>query len=176
MSDLGRYEVTGFSSPGLDALLEAIRATHANGGVLFTQVRAVDVDNPGRWFAVAFSFYRTNEVFRSLFDSSAVRTALPELLIPDPYPVTKPPQFPESPTGGFTLAGELASALMRGGPYIRFSGSPAEAMRLAAAGLVDVVGDLNGHFRVFQSEEPWTPWFCGIAWDHTWILLTTNGC
>ena len=104
MSDLGRYEVTGFYSDALDALFDAIRATHVNGGVLFAQVRALDVDDPARWFAVGSSIYRTNEVFRSLFDSPASRSALPDLLIPDPYPITKPPQFFESTTGTFTLA------------------------------------------------------------------------
>ena len=114
--------------------------------------------------------YRTNEVLRSLFDSPAIRSALPELLIPDPYPITKPPQFFESATGTFTLAGELASALLRGGPYIRFPGSAAEASQLASAGLADLVGDRYEQFRVFQSEAPWTPWFFDIAWEHTWIL------
>jgi hypothetical protein len=89
---------------------------------------------------------------------------------PDPYPITKPPQFFESATGTFTLAGELASALLRGGAYIRFPGSAAEASQLASAGLADLVGDRYEQFRVFQSEAPWTPWFFDIAWEHTWIL------
>jgi len=170
MSDLCRYENTGFHAAALDVLLDAIRATHVNGGVLFAQFRAVDVDNPAGWFAVGSSIYWANEVFRSLFDSPTVRSALPELLIPEPYPITKPPQFFESPTGTFTLAGELASSLVRGGAYVRFPGSAADASQLASAGLVDLVGDRHEQFRVFQSEAPWTPWFFDIAWDHTWIL------
>jgi hypothetical protein len=168
--ELGRYEVTGFTSSALDALLDAIRATVSNGGVLFTQVRAVDIDDPGQWFQIGRSIYWDNEVFRSLFDSAAVRTALPELLIPDPYPIAKPPQFHQSWTGAFTLAGELAAVLVRGGAYDRFPGSPAEAMRLAAAGVDDLVGDRYGCFRVFGSGESWTPWFHDVAWDDTWIV------
>ena len=170
MSELGRYEVTGLTSPALDALLDAIRATHVNGGLLFTQVRAVDVDDPGRWFAVWRSSYWGNEVFRRLFDSAAVRTALSRLLIPDPYPIVKPPQFHQSVTGTFTLAGKLAFALVRGGAYDRFSGSAAEAMRLAVAGVDDLVGDRHECFRVFHSRAPWTPWFYDVAWDDTWIV------
>jgi hypothetical protein len=170
MSDLCRYENTGFRSDALDALLDAIRATHANGGVLFAQFRAVDVDDRARWFAAGSSIYWTNEVFRSLFDSPAVRSALPELLIPEPYPITEPPQFFESPTGTLSLAGELASSLIRGGAYVRFPGSVAEASQLVSGALVDVVGDRHEQFRVFQSVAPWTPWFFDIAWDQTWIL------
>jgi len=48
MSDLGRYEVTGFHPEALDALFDAIRATHVNGGVLIAQVRALEVDDPAR--------------------------------------------------------------------------------------------------------------------------------
>jgi hypothetical protein len=77
MSDLGRYENTDFHSDALDALLDAVRAAHVNGCVLFAQFRAVDVDNRSRWFAVGSSIYWTNEVFRSLFDSVALRSALP---------------------------------------------------------------------------------------------------
>jgi hypothetical protein len=149
MSELGRYEVTGFTSPALDALLDAIRATHRNGGVLFTQVRAVDVDDPGRWFAVGRSIYWDNEVFRSLFDSSAVRGALLKLEIPAPYALAKPPQFYQSPTGTFTLAGELASALVRGGAYISFPGSPAEAMRPGEATV--------SHIKLSLTNKPRRP-------------------
>jgi hypothetical protein len=173
MLELGRYEVTGFTSPALDALLDAIRATHVNGGVLFTQVRAIDVDDPGRWFQAEYSNSWADEAFRSLLGSSAVRTALPELLIPVPYPIADPPRFRQSPTGTFTLAGELASALVRGGAYARFPGSPAEAMRLAAAGVADLVGDRH-YSKVFQSLEPWTPWFYDVAWDHTWIVADSE--
>jgi hypothetical protein len=95
---------------------------------------------------------------------------LPELLIPNPYPLTKSPRFDESPTGTLTLAGELASALVHGGAYIRFKGSSAAAFQLAQAGLVDLVGDRHESFRVFESHAPWTPWFFDIAWDQTWIL------
>lgn len=170
MSDLGHYELTDFHSAAMDVLLDAIRATHVNGGVLFAQVRANDVDDPARWFSVGSSIYRTNEIFRSLFDSPAVRSSLQKLLIPDPYPIASPPQFYESPTGTFTLAGELASALARGGAYVRYPGSAAEGSKLASAGVGDLVGDRHQQFRVFQSEAPWTSWFCDIAWDHTWIL------
>lgn len=169
--ELGRYEVTAFTSPALDALLDAIRATHTFGDVLFTQVRAVDVDDPGQWFRIGASIYWDNEVFRSLFDCSAVRTALRELRIPDPYPIAKPPQFYQSRTKTFTLSGELAHALVDGGAYSGFSGSPAEAMRLAAAAVFDIVGDRHDQFRVFGSQESWTRWFGDIAWDQTWIVV-----
>ena len=25
-------------------------------------------------------------------------------------------------------------------------------------------------FQVFVSDDRWTPWFCDVAWDRTWIM------
>ena len=130
MLNPGPYEPTDFQSSALDGLLDALRVTHANGAVLFAQVQAVGVEEHGRWFTVGSSIYRTNEIFAELFGSAAVRDALPELLIPKPWPLRKRPQFEQSPTGTLTLAGELASALVHEGAYIRSDGSAADALSL----------------------------------------------
>jgi hypothetical protein len=180
MAEPNRYEVTGFHSDALDGLLGTIRATYVNGGALFAQVRAVDVDDPARWFAIArsrhryrwhgTSFERARDAFGTLFDSQAMRTAVPELRIPDPYPTTEPPQFLELPKGTRALVEDLASALLHGGAYRHFPGPAADALEVVSTGLADLMGRRRQHFRVFQSHAPWTPWFFDVAWDHTWIL------
>ena len=57
--------------------------------------------------------------FRDLLGSQAARTALPELLMPDPFPTGHPPGFAQVPSGALTLDGELAALLVRGGAYER---------------------------------------------------------
>jgi hypothetical protein len=104
-------------------------------------VQAVGFEDRGQWLIVGSSIYRANEVFAELFDSTAVRDALPEMLIPTPWPLGKPPQFYESPTGTLTLAGELASALVRGGAYVQFEGSASDALAIAQAGSADLVDE-----------------------------------
>lgn len=109
--------------------------------------------------------------FRELLSSEAVRTVLPELHVPDPFPVSSPPEFPASSCRTLTLDGELAATLWHGGAYHRFSGSAAEAKQLASSAVYELIQDRHEDFRVFYSDEAWTSWFLDIAWDRTWLLI-----
>ena len=163
-----RYEPVPVGGAGLDRLLAALRATHANGGVLLARFRAVDVDGP--WFATGAIVFEDRS-FRELLASAALRGALPELEVPDPYPVAAPPRFQQSWAGTLSLDGELARVLVQGGAYVSFPGTAAEAKALAAAAAHDLVGDRHEDFRVYGSTDAWTPWFRDVAWDLTWFLV-----
>ncbi len=152
------------------ALLDAIRRTRDNGGVLHARLRAVDVRDEDQWFR-APTILEQDASFRELLDSDALRQALPELRVPTPYPLASPPRFVGGWGGSLTLDGELALVLVHGGAYTRYSGTAAQAKALAREAVDELVQDRHEDFDVYSSEEPWTPWFFDVAWDQTWFLV-----
>lgn len=164
------YEHDPVSTPALDRFLDALRALYANGGALFARFRAVGVADPGRWFRCG-AIVDADTAFRDLLTSDALRRALPDLAVPEPYSLTAPPRFAPLPAGTLTLDGEWAALLVSGGAYERFRGPAAEAKTLAAAAAHDLVLDRHEDFRVFRSGAPWTPWFLDVAWDSTWFVV-----
>lgn len=165
-----QYESVDVAGEALAALLDAIRATRMDGGVLIGRFRAVRVAEPAQWFR-ARSFAEADTNVRDLLTSNALRTSLPELMVPHPYPLASPPRFPGGSGGTLTLDGELALRLVHGGAYVRFPGSAAEAKKLAIAGTHDLVGDRHEDFDVYFSDSAWSPYFMDVAWDATWLLV-----
>ena len=97
--------------------------------------------------------------------------ALPEVLVGAILPPGEPPAFDLETSGPLLLEGELAGLLSRGGAYVRFAGTDAEAKRLAADAARDLLQDRYEDFRVYFSCAVWTPWFDDVAWDATWLLV-----
>lgn len=164
------YEAVDVSGPALTEVVAALKATHLNGGVLLARFRATNVTDPGGWFR-AGTFLESQTNVRDLFGSSAVRVALADLDIPDPFPLTDPPRFEEQWGGTLILDGALAATLVNGGAYKRFPGTAAEAKTLALAAVRELINDRHEDFRVFACHQPWTPWFYDVAWDLTWVFV-----
>lgn len=71
----------------------------------------------------------------------------------------------------FTFAGELASALFRGGAYEYSSGTGAAEMELGLAAAHELMQDRYAEVMVYANRRAWTPAFCDVAWDHSWMLV-----
>ncbi|HEY0698847.1 MAG TPA: hypothetical protein VGD43_13670, partial [Micromonospora sp.] len=163
-----RYQPVELPPSGVEPMLTELRRIHVNGGALLARFRAVDDDPVIRWFTSRNRFDEFG-FFRHFLGSPAVRSTLADLRVPDPF--DRDVRFFESWSGTFSLDGELAATLVHGGAYERFAGSPVEAKRLGTAFVDAFVGDRHDEFHVYQSHEPWTPWFADVAWDTTRVLI-----
>jgi len=163
-----RYRSTGLPSSGVDAMMTELRRTHLNGGALLARFRVIEDDEVIRWFASRNRFDEFG-FFPHFLGSAAVRSALPDLEIPDSLDGDL--GFEESWAGTLSLDGELAATLVHGGAYKAFDGPPAEAKRLGMAFVAAFVGDRHDHFHVYRSNEAWASWFFDVAWDSTYVLI-----
>lgn len=163
-----RWEPVPFSDPALDRYLDQVRATHVNGGYLFGRWRATHYSDVTAWFA-ARNRHDEYETLRLLFDSPAVRSDLAALKIPrrlDRIPGGLGEEWP----GVLCLDGILAEDIVTGGAYRRFAGPAAEAKAIAAEAARALIQDRYEDFRLDMSHRAWTPWFCDVAWDSTYVL------
>lgn len=162
------YEEVGLDLVHLTTYLELLAPTRTLGS---THVRRFRWTGPtDDWFDT-----RTNHVayptFRTLLESEAARSALPQILDPSPFPLGTPPDFDGVAGGPLLLDGELAALLVRGGAYERFRGTHREAKAIAVAAARDLIDDRYEDFEVFHSYRAWSPWFFDNAWDQTWLLV-----
>lgn len=148
-----------------DAFLESLTASHRNGGV---QVAAfhLGANRVFDWFA---SRNRLTEfgLLDALLAQPTIREAVPELRIPDPLKEAAGFNF----SIPFTLDGNLANSLYRGGAYHRVNGDGAKEKELAGSVCDAMFGRRFGEVNRFTSHEPWTSWFGGIAWDSSDIVF-----
>jgi len=166
MSWPDRVRHVPFAHPAVDALLRDLRETHAGGGALFVAFE-VDPEPPDQiqWY---FGGRGVSDVkLKAFLLSDAVRQALPALRL-DGGLATKP-DFGYS--SSFTLDGELTQALVVAGAYKRCSGPPGEAKRRAMAVTDALYGTRYTDVHVFRSGTSWSLWFCGVAWDATWVAV-----
>ena len=116
-----------------------------------------------------------------LMAHSAIREALSELAIPENPQIEK--GF--SMESQFILGGTLAGILYQGGAYWQATGDGRSENRLAMEVCDAMFGLRFGEVTCNFNADPWTPWFCGIAWDLTavvfdrrerrlWILAVTD--
>jgi hypothetical protein len=157
-----RLEPAPLDSKALRELLAAFRETHANGGALFArfQVRPTPLERLSEGEP-----WDKPEFFEALLGSATVRKALPEL-----ERAPRSPDLPRfDPGSSYTLDGEWAQALVAGGAYRRFPGTPRAAKTLAEKACHDLFGDRFEDIRVYRSWAPWAAWFHDVAWDVTWV-------
>jgi hypothetical protein len=165
-----RYSHVPVGGTGLDQYLQALAPTRANGGTVVCRLKATGMAEPSRWFSTA-TFADEHEAFRGLLTSDAAGSAMPDVVVGEVFPPGQPPVFHQVTSGALLLEGELAGMLSRGGAYVPYAGTDAEAKQLAAAAARDLLQDRYEDFRVFFSDVPWTSWFFDIAWDVTWLLV-----
>jgi len=74
-------------------------------------------------------------------------------------------------SSSYILDGDIARTLKSGGAYEAFKGSGHEAKKLGQRLCIDLFEERYDEILVFKTYAPWSEWFCGIAWDQTWIIL-----
>jgi hypothetical protein len=154
--------------PAAAALLEELRRTHVNGGALLKRFALDSYNDVLHWFASRNRFGEY-DFFQVFLGSQALRDALPQLQVPEQ--LGRDLGFAQSWSWTLTLDGELAAMLVAGGAYERFKGTPTEAKRLCAAFVDATVGERHTDFVVYRTSRAWSPWFCDVAWDRTWVLI-----
>jgi hypothetical protein len=145
--------------------LAALRVVNVNGGALYARFE-VTGSRDFTWFA---SRNRWDEIaFCSRFLSHpGVREKLPEL--------TRDSKFDDDVGfewgSSLTLDGELARALVIGGAYKKFEGTPKAAKELGARVCEALFGDRYLDVEVFRCWKAWSPWFHDVAWDSTCFVI-----
>jgi hypothetical protein len=156
-----------YSDERLQDLVMALRETHMNGGAKLACFE-VQYDGPTPWHWTTTSDGAPDVDLSAFFASSELALALPELhtsegLLRDPAWAW---------TGPFILDGQLTEILVNGGAHYRFKGPPKDAKRLAE-GFCDAIFGERYHDvnRTLYSGEAWSPWFSGVAWDSSWVIV-----
>lgn len=151
-------------SPPVEALVNALRKTHVNGGAAFAMFSVGN--NPNlNWF-ISRNSWDAIELPERFLRSSAVVGALPDVC---KQPISS--SFGFEWGSPFTLAGELAQTLFEGGAYVKHAGGPGEAFALAESFRRWLFGDRFGEVLVVKCFKPWSAWFYDIAWDGTWLVV-----
>lgn len=163
-----RWEPRTPESPALGAYLAEVARTHANGGYLLGQWRAVEYSDVAQWF-ISRNRLDEYELFRLLFTSDIVRRTLPDLAVPATLG-SDVGGLQQHAAGALVLDGLWAHLITGGGAYHRFAGTAREAKTLAAAAVDALVGGRFEDFRVDITHDAWTPWFHDVAWDSTYVL------
>ncbi len=169
------FEPVVIDHPALDELLDALRRTRVQGGVLLGCFR-VSEHRTFDYFASRnglLSDERDDKVgfSRRFLSSPAVATALPQLSVDSPaqdWDIQFPPLFEWA--SSLTLDGELAERLVLGGAYHVFPGTPAESKSLGQRFCAAMFGTRYDEVRGYRSFERWHGWFHYV--EHTtWLLI-----
>lgn len=158
-------------------VLNRLRASHSNGGAFFKAVRVGDSD-VFDWFASRNRLLEYG-ILPLLLRRSEIRDLLPELSIQTDY-------FARNETDACTLAssggfkfdspflldGQLAKSLFEGGAYAPETKIDGKTAKRLAMDFCEAVFDQRYEdVCLYSSDEAWTPWFHGIAWDWTALLF-----
>ncbi len=186
--------------PRLDAVLDRIRATYANGGALFVSFN-VGPDQVFDWFASRDGLSMFG-ILRRLFDRFEVTSALSELEIeplkPDdpalvihrlgdygPLPqgiaahgITEDFEVVNSGYEGefqvvstFLFEGELAQVLYAGGCYTHAEGDGRAENEHALAFCDALFGLRCAEVSYYSTHSPWTRWFGNISETLDWTAI-----
>jgi len=147
----------------LKAVVEALESTHVNGGAEVAQFR-LDTAEAVFWF-LSRNRLKENSFFNLFFSDPSVLKAIPAISAPNELVS----EF--AMEGSFTAVGRLAHIISQGGAYKRFAGSDAEVLRLS---LNFADGAFGGRFSTtlaWVNWSAWSPLFCDIAWDGTFLFF-----
>ena len=160
------FQQTDVTSPAALHLVEVFRSFFHDGGAHIASFQVSGVDEIAHWF---FSRNRFEEYgfVAALLTSDAMASSLPDITPVDTEMVEA--AFKES--NALLFDGQIAEALVWGGPYANFDGSMADAKRLGVEVCNELIGERFQDFRLDNSHEPWSKWFKGVAWDFSWILI-----
>jgi hypothetical protein len=160
-----QYEVVPTKDQRILLVVDALEKKFLNGGVILRSFRPVSkwhVDPSFRPDLVGIE-----HDLICLLQAESVRSAVPELQIP--FPLQKLPRY--AYYSAFEFEGAVTSSLLCSGAYV-CSKFDEETARKISRDFVDALS--NGdkfRTRVFSIHEPWSEWFHGIAWDHTFVAI-----
>jgi hypothetical protein len=159
------YTAETLDNPHITEFLTALGQTFGNGGVVFRSFRAMN--EAAFDHALRHDRRTIDQVFGAFLTRPSVVAALPELQIR--LPLERPPEFRWM--SAFGVEGDLTHMLLVGGAYERFRGTVEQARALSRRFMEAVFGEeLHRIGWAGGSPTPWTPWFCDIAWDATYVL------
>jgi hypothetical protein len=183
--EMTSYVPVPWSGPEIEAFLVTMRWVNINGGAEVARLRAADVHDPADWFPAPPTLDE-DSAFTEMVRSPALRESLPALWRPFPsQPQPRDPApFPDTRPGTLADLGVgfrridvtrldvwLAESLTDGGAYHRFPGPEHQANALGAAVAGELLAGRDRDFEAFTSRDPWAPWFEGVAWDWTLVLV-----
>lgn len=152
---------------------KSISESHTNGGL---QLAGFEVG-----FNIVFDWFASRnrltefDLLDHLLVRSTIREALPELGIPDgsvdQTGCGLTTSFGFGLSTSFTVDGDFAHALYQGGAYHRKTGDGRLEKELAIRVCDAMFGLRYGEVSRYTSNQMWTPWFAGIAWDSSNVLF-----
>ncbi|WP_146453515.1 hypothetical protein [Rubripirellula tenax] len=162
--DAVQYRVVDVNDSRIDAVVDAVSRTHMNGGVLvgcFTPRLAHEFDG-----AMSDDLRGEWQPARSMLSHPILRNLDPELQISiDADSLTF------ARLGGYTLEGEITHLIRSSGAYHDSNVNPIDA-RAMSRDFVNALSDgPNEHLIAYRTYDDWAPWFCGVAWDVTLLVL-----
>lgn len=159
------YAVEELNDPDITEFLTAFQQIYVNGGVILRSFRATN----GAAFehALRHDNRTMDQVFGAFLTCSPVVASVPELQIQ--LPLERPPEFRWMSL--FGVEGDLTHMLLGGGAYKRFRGTVEDARGLSRSFMEALFGkELHRVGWAGGSPTPWTPWFCDIFWDATFVI------
>lgn len=158
------YRLEQTSNPEFDRVVDAVKATHVNGGVLLRCLRPTTTA-----FDHAFhnDLQGLHHLFRAFLESESLSRSVPELEISKPIE-----PFPEFTTySSYEFEGAIVSLLLSGGAYIDSKIEPKEARMMAVSFVDGMLADARGYAQVFRISGAWSGWFYDVAWDMSFAVL-----
>jgi hypothetical protein len=152
---------------------ESINKSHRKGGL---QLGGFEVG-----FNIVFDWFASRnrltefDVLDRLLVRPTIREALPELAIPDSLADGKgcslSTSFGFGLSTSFTLDGDFAHSLYHGGAYHKKTGDGRTEKELAIRVCDAMFGLRYGEVNRYTSNQMWTPFFGGIAWDRSDVFF-----
>src|SRR5581483_2421322 len=162
MSDV-RFEQVSVAVAALERLLTEFRAIYKDGGALLGCFAVYEPGIPG-WFTTLHTIQAT-EALQLFLTSAVVAIAFPELMI------DKGLRLPEwNRLGPLAFGAELGGAVLHGSYTANFRGTYEEARAIGQDASDAIFGSRWQDVIIFGSHAGWSSWFCGILWNHTWIV------
>ncbi len=157
------YEETQIAA--VDDLLAAMRIIYANGDAQYASFFL----GPSAVLDYFAPRDQLDEIdfWRRMLESDAVAQQLPWL--GDTYFDRRPVTF--HPLSAYYLDGDLAETLMKGGAYLRFPGTAAEAKGLGRDFCTAVFANRFDEMLLRKTKDAWAAWFEMAPWDNTWLGL-----
>jgi hypothetical protein len=166
-----RYAPVAVDGVATQRILDELRRVLSNGGALLAGFQVEDDDEVCHWFSSRNRFGEYG-FFRHFLESPGLRATLPELVSGGIAPwVREADLFEESFTGAYTLDGWLARILTSGGAYGRFTGTAGQAKQLGVDVSRELVAERFDEFVIYESHQPWSGWFGGVASDTTVVAI-----
>jgi hypothetical protein len=163
------YFVGARTSPAIDAFVEAITGQFLNGDCV---LRLFEAKAPAQFdAALVGDIQGLDHCLATFLGRPEVREGLKEVDLA--AAVSLPPAFQSITT--FELEGALTHMLLPGGAYTDGIHLEERARTLARDFVDALVGEHRLSCTVFKLFGAWTPWFCDVAWDYSFVLMDRGG-